>query len=118
MFLHNNIKAALNADEIRRHLPEVYPKSHRILMMHGAGNGRVPNITNVQGRIATAATTAARLQDSTEEHGMVSVPLPTRERRKKRATMAQIRKRVPSERMRQFAERSTKKRKHVDPKTS
>lgn len=118
MFLHNDIKAALNADEFRRHLPELYPKSYSIFMMHGAADGRAPNFTNVQGRIATATTTAARLLDSTEEHGVVSIPMSTRDRRVKRATMAQTRKRVPGERMRQFAERSTKKRKHVDSQTS
>lgn len=118
MFLHNDIKAALNADEFRRHLPEVYPKSYSIFMMHGPADGRAPTITSVQGRIATATTTAARHQDSTEEHGMVSIPISTRERRVKRATMAQIRKRVPGERMRQFAKSSTETRGHVHSQTS
>lgn len=118
MFLHNDIKAALNADEFRRHLHEVYPKSYSIFMMHGAADGRTPNITNVQGRIATATTTAASLLDSTEEHGVVSIPMSTRDRRVKRATMAQTRKRVPSERMRQFAKSSTETREHVHSQTS
>ncbi len=116
MFFPTDVRAALKAYELHQLLPERYPEFYRVFMTLGQAERQALDFTDVQDRTGTAATTAARILYSMEEHGLVTVSMSPRDRRRKRAEMTQKGRRVLGELMRQFAELKLEEAKHGDSK--
>lgn len=118
MFFPTDVRAALKAYELHQLLPERYPEFYRVFLTLGQATKQALDFTDVQDRTGTSATTAARILYQMEEHGLVTVTMSPKDRRRKRAEMTQKGKRVLGELMRQFAELSISKREqHVDTET-
>ena len=117
MFFPEDVRAALKSYELHQLLPERYPEFYRVFMTLGQAPRQALDFTDVQDRTGTAATTAARILYSMEEHGLVTVTMSPRDRRRKRAEMTQKGRRVLGELMRQFAELKTQGKQYGDTET-
>lgn len=117
MFFPQDVRAALKAYELHQLLPERYPEFYRVFMTLGQAQRQSLDFTEVQDRTGTAATTTARILYQMEEHGLVTVSMSPRDRRRKRAEMTQKGRRVLGELMRQFAELKLEEAKHGDSET-